>query len=264
MYSFARRPLWILSHLIVIAIAVLFINLGFWQLRRHDERAEQNANVVARSEQEAVSVQELLAEGRSPEDLRYRRVEVTGTYLAGAHILIDNRSHEGRPGAWVVTPMVLEDGGTVAVSRGFIHFQSGELDPPDAPNGRVSLEATAVEWDSDCGIRTSSDGRPVGAACLNQEAVEAAADAFVLPIVLQRVASTPTDDPALVPVPLPELDAGPHRSYAVQWFLFCAIGLITYPLILRRVARSKAAEAADDHEAPVAVNPDGRPRARTP
>ena len=32
MYRFALRPKWILSHLFVIGLAVLFVNLGFWQL----------------------------------------------------------------------------------------------------------------------------------------------------------------------------------------------------------------------------------------
>ena len=62
----------------------------------------------------------------------------------------------------------------------------------------------------------------------------------MLPAVLQRAASSPADADVLVPVPQPELDAGPHRSYAVQWFIFATIGLVGYPLILRRVARDRS------------------------
>ena len=32
-----------------------------------------------------------------------------------------------------------------------------------------------------------------------------------------------------------ELTEGSHLSYAVQWFIFTLIGLVGYPLVLRRV-----------------------------
>ena len=30
------------------------------------------------------------------------------------------------------------------------------------------------------------------------------------------------------------LDEGPHFSYAVQWFLFATVGVVGYPILLRR------------------------------
>ena len=42
----------------------------------------------------------------------------------------------------------------------------------------------------------------------------------------------------------PTLNNGPHLSYAFQWFIFAAIGVIGYPLILRRNARARS-EAGD-------------------
>ncbi len=54
-------------------------------------------------------------------------------------------------------------------------------------------------------------------------------------------------DPGALPtaLSLPTLDAGPHASYAVQWFIFSTIALVGYPLILRRVARGKASSAPE-------------------
>src|SRR3546814_9032728 len=54
-----------------------------------------------------------------------------------------------------------------------------------------------------------------------------------------------SSDPLLVPVPAPPLDAGPHRSYAFQWFAFAAIVAIVYPLILRRVGH-RVGEQVDE------------------
>jgi hypothetical protein len=37
-----------------------------------------------------------------------------------------------------------------------------------------------------------------------------------------------------VRIPLPSLDEGPHRSYAVQWFAFAAIALIGTGAVARK------------------------------
>lgn len=240
MYRFALRPLWLLSHLFALSLVVLFVSLGFWQLDRHEEKATRNRTVEARSAQPPVDVGELLA-GRSVDDLRYRRASAEGRYASEAQLLIDNRSNDGLPGAWVVTPLRLGDGSVLAVSRGFQGFESGAIAPPDPPAGRVEVVGSVVPWDDrDCGVRTDEGGTPVGAACLSREATEEVAGGPLLPVVLQLTSSEPAEGAGLVPVPPPELDAGPHRSYAVQWFIFTTIGLVGYPLVLRRVARDRA------------------------
>ena len=43
MYRFLLRPKWIGFHLLVVAAIVTMVNLGFWQLRRLDERQAFNA-----------------------------------------------------------------------------------------------------------------------------------------------------------------------------------------------------------------------------
>lgn len=242
MYRFALRPAWLVSHLFALSLVVLFVNLGFWQLDRHDDKVDRNATVAARTEQPAVPVGELAESADDVEELRYRPVTASGTFETGADVLIDNRSNDGLPGAWIVTPLRLDDGSLLAVSRGFQGFDSGRIDPPPPPDGRVDVVGTALPWDErDCGIRVDDGGTPVGTACLRREAVEGAVGETVLPVAVQQISSDPAGASVLVPVPLPELDAGPHRSYAVQWFIFATIGAVGYPLILRRVARDKGA-----------------------
>ena len=239
MYRFALRPLWIVSHVFVAFLVVLCANLGFWQLRRHDERAERNAQVIARSEAPVVDVQTLVAEFDDVEFARYRPASVEGEYLRDADLLIDNRSYDGLPGAWVVMPLRTTDGRTVAVSRGFLGFDEGELVPPPAPAGMVTVTGTALPWVDGCGVRTTDDGTPIGASCLDRDAVATLAGGSVEPLAVQLQTSSAGDE-GLVPVPLPELDSGPHRSYAVQWFIFGTIGLVGYPLVLRKVARDRS------------------------
>ena len=55
----------------------------------------------------------------------------------------------------------------------------------------------------------------------------------LLPVYLQQNQQTMNDWPAQIKPP--ELTEGSHFSYAVQWFIFTLIGLVGYPLVLRRV-----------------------------
>ena len=75
------RPRWILVHVGVIALVVLMVNLGFWQLRRLDEKRTFNATVTQRT---ALPVDDLSrivskADDLTVTGLEWRRVAVTGT-----------------------------------------------------------------------------------------------------------------------------------------------------------------------------------------
>ena len=163
MYRFAFRPLWLLSHLFSIFLVVLFVNLGFWQIRRLHEKEDRRDTITARTEEPAVPLEQLLSDTDPAhiEDLRYRSATVEGTYVADADVMIDNRSKDGLPGAWIVTPLRLDDGTIVAVSRGFQGFDSGRIDPPPPPSGTVDVVGTIMPWDTrNCGIRRDDGGNP--------------------------------------------------------------------------------------------------------
>ncbi len=252
-YRYALAPRWIASHLLALFVVALFLNLGAWQLRRHDERAERNAVVEARAELPPVDVAELVPVGADapaddgadglvvdPDALRFRQATASGRY-GERTLLVDNRSRDGLPGAWVLAALDLPDGRTLVVTRGFEATKGGDIDPPAPPEGGVAVVGTLVPWGGSCGSRTDDDGRTVGMACLDRATAEAVFDHEVLPVVLQRQASTPEEPATLTPVPLPELGPGPHRGYAGQWFIFATIVGVVYVLILRKVARERAA-----------------------
>ena len=53
-----------------------------------------------------------------PDSVRYKRVEVSGTYDRAHEVVINNRSLDGAPGAWVLTPLIQADGSAVGVGSG--------------------------------------------------------------------------------------------------------------------------------------------------
>jgi surfeit locus 1 family protein len=258
-YRFLLKPRWILSHIFVLVVVVTMINLGFWQLRRLDEKRSSNAEVTAAMHKPAEALDELLPAGAAttPEDIKsveYRSVIVTGIYRPDEQVLINNRTNNGAPGFWVVTPLVLADGTAVAINRGWIPY-SYTADGPwvdfAPPTGTVSVRGMVLPSqvrdtnglvsspkDADQGTLRALARLDVGR--LAQQITEK-----VPPLYVNLDTQVPKQGDLPVPVPPPELSEGPHLGYAIQWFAFSLLTLIVYPLLLRRFARRRRMDGDD-------------------
>jgi cytochrome oxidase assembly protein ShyY1 len=258
------RPLWIISHLFVLALAVVLVNLGFWQLGRLDERQSRNVEVAARLEFAEAPFATVATPAAAIDDIEYRPVVASGTFAATGELLVDNRSLNGRPGAWAITPLELADGTIVAVNRGFVGVgKTGRVVPPKPPTGTVEVIGSVARFASrTCPSRTDDAGTVVGSSCLSRGIIEELVGMPVAPAVLQQARSVPEGDSFLSAVPLPEPGDGPHLGYAFQWFIFGSVAMIGYPLILRKNARERAvadgASTDPDDELRLLVGDDGQ------
>jgi surfeit locus 1 family protein len=260
-YRFLWRPWWIVSHIFVLALVVLFVNLGFWQLRRLDERRTYNALVESRQDLAPASLTELVPDGPAAsadavDEVTFRSVSVTGTYAPEDEVLIRNRTYDGVPGFWMVTPLVLDDGSAVAVNRGWVPFANTSPDGPwpdyAPPAGRVTVDGMVRESQARStglvgGPVDAEEGRLSTLSRLDVARLDQQVDDDLYPLAVDLRSQQPAQSGDLpLPVPAPELDEGPHLNYAGQWFIFATLTAIVYPLLLRRVARNKAAESDDD------------------
>ena len=255
-WRFAVRPKWVVRHVAVAVLVVTMVLLGLWQLRRLDEKRELVATVEARQEEPARAVEELVPADASVDDeaveaVEHRSVTATGTYADEDTFVVENRTFNSASGAWVLTPLVLDDGGIVVVNRGFLGFDAeGMIDPPPAPTGEVEVEGLLLtsEARGRFGAADPEASELDVLARVDLERVAERIDADVLPAYVQRVRSDPEEvvgpPPELVALGRPEVSEGPHLGYAVQWFTFTAIAVVGYALLLRRVARDEAREEA--------------------
>ena len=253
-YRFALRPRWILSHLLVLVLIIVMINLGFWQLRRLHERRTYNSSVRANESQPAQPVDDVLHPGDPVSvghDLNFRRISATGTYDTTNEIIVRARSLNETPGVWALTPLRLADGTGLIVLRGFLPSQ-GTLErvPADAepPAGQVSITGLVQETQTRgvFGPTDPADGHLTTMARADVARISKQLPYPILPAYVQLQTQQPAQagrQPTVLPEPV--LDEGPHLSYAIQWFIFTTIAIVGYPLILRRKARDKEREDDD-------------------
>jgi surfeit locus 1 family protein len=219
---FLRR---VLPTLATIAGVALFVAAGHWQQgRMHDKEA-------LRAQQDAAAQSPPLefAELHTQSDwasLRYRRVFATGTFDARRQILVDNKVHDGRVGYDVVTPLMLADGRTVLVDRGWIAQGVSRAELPSAPppegvigiSGRIALPASGY-----LELERESGAGPVWQN-LDPARFAAASGIAVLPVVIEQIA--PMGPDSLVrDWPAPDSGVEKHRIYMMQWYAFAGLAV---------------------------------------
>lgn len=137
---------------LMLALTVLWIALGVWQLQRLDWKEGLIAEV---SERMAAPPVPLPAAAQWPTldltNFSYRPVTVSGRYLGSGTILVftslsDAKGEASGPGYWVMAPFVPDGGGTVFVNRGFVPQASGpQFAAAPPPTGELTLAGIALD-----------------------------------------------------------------------------------------------------------------------
>lgn len=119
-------PKWPMT-LITIVLLTAFIGLGRWQWQRGEAK-----EVLWQAFEDGGQAMPLGS--RTLDEIpRYARVVVSGSYDPQHQLLLDNRSHAGKPGYEVLTPLRLADGRHVLVNRGWVPFTGYRDRLPDLP-----------------------------------------------------------------------------------------------------------------------------------
>jgi surfeit locus 1 family protein len=221
------------STVTVILLFPLLLRLGFWQL----DRAEQKKALFAAREAQwgapPVNIDSLEVM-RSPALKPGRAVLLQGRYRAPT-ILLDNRPRDGMTGYEVLSPFLLETGGSVLVARGWVpaNPDRGVLPEVNNPDTTVSIRG---RWGSppSAGIRLAGEaGAPerVAAEMLRVARINNGELASTLGISLppELVFLDPDQENGYDRRwPTPSADVAKHQAYATQWFAMAAVLLLLY------------------------------------
>lgn len=218
--------------LLTALLLPLLLSLGFWQLRREQEKLDLQQQYAARQADAPVPLSALELD----EDLQYRRVAFAGEYDNAHSFLLDNRIHEGRAGYELITPVLTADAKVVLVNRGWLPqgASRAQLPQPERIDGRVELQGTVyvpVGNPLVLGANDSSTNWPRVVQTLEPPQMVAAAghaERALFPYSIRLDAGAAgvlvRDWPVISTTP------EKHRAYAVQWFAMATmlLGLYLY------------------------------------
>lgn len=224
---------WVAMTLLVVALCLTMVRLGQWQLHRLHGRRAANQIIRTNRSQPPVEWSRIMGAHPVPADQQWRRVTVTGTFDTTQQLQIRYRSNGGDDGSEIVTPIITADGHRVLVDRGFLKRSSSTGDDqriPPAPSGTVTVVGNVK------GNETGKDSATVPvdgkARLINSDVIgRIQGVTYVNGYVLAQ--SMHPAQQGLVPVMLPDLDEGPHLSYAIQWFCFTAIAVVGLGILIR-------------------------------
>lgn len=207
--------------LLTALLLPLLISLGFWQLRREDEKLALQAAYDARMREIPVALGAL----DITQDQQYRQVSLQGRYDNAHSFLLDNRIYQGQVGYEVVVPFATADKLTVFVNRGWIAQGRTRQDLPVIPaiEDEVTIEGSVYQPVGESlvlGDALESEGWPKVIQTLEParlaELSGISDEHQVFPYTVRLAASAPGVLTRYWPVitTTPEK----HRGYAVQWF----------------------------------------------
>ncbi|GIH26192.1 SURF1-like protein [Acrocarpospora phusangensis] len=261
-------PRLVVLHLLVVGVLVAFAFLGRWQLAVFEE----SGRPLAAADPAPVAVESVSRVGqRLTSDLAGRQVFAQGAYDAAAQLLVADRLADveapgGRvssgAGFWLLTPLRLADGSTVAVVRGWV---ASPQDPAVAvPSGSVRVTGRLRPPDQSDAVQRG------GALPEGQVATVSTAqlinlwdgplhDGFLVAV---------TQDPALTatPVAVPPPTQGAaltwrNLAYAAQWWIFALFAVFMWWHFVRDAVRAgrKPPVSLTDPGAGTGSEPDSHP-----
>ena len=240
-----------------VITASLTARLGFWQLDRGAQKRALQSAVESRQQMPPLQPQDLPADETTLQERLHRQITIQGVWSPQHTVYLENRQMQGRPGFFVVTPLLLPGGDAVLVQRGWLprdlRDRTRVQAPPTEPGttrllARIALPpARLYDFDGTVSgpIRQNLD---VGAFALEtglrlRPLSILELDAAPLPTAGQP----PRPDKLLRDWPLPAADIHKHHGYAFQWFALSVLTIVLYvwfQILRPRRQRSQPVNAA--------------------
>lgn len=226
----------ILALVAALAAAVACTFLGIWQW----DRTEDILAAERAAASDPVEITQVVNEDGTWDNQNIGRPVIVDGAFTNDEVLIPNREFDGQRGTWTVTRFALDDGRSIAVTRGFL--PDGVLSPP------ILTSPTQVE-----GVLHPNEefyagaNQPGAIVTVDAAGLEDAWGTPLIPGYVMMQVVDPTllaaDAPAPVILP-PTVQVGdvafPLQNfvYALQWWVFGAFALAVYAWWLWRESRA--------------------------
>ena len=231
-----NRERWV-PLLATLVVGLATARLGWWQL---DRAAQKTALQRAQLAQRALPP---LATGDLPRDPAatpplHRAVRLQGRWSAAHTVYLENRQLDGRPGFFVMTPLLLDDGRALLVQRGWLPRDNNDrtrIAAVPTPAGPVQLQGRIAPAPSRLYDFAGGAPGPIRQNLVLGDFARETGLALLPYSALQENDGAAADDGLQRHWPQPTADVHKHYGYAFQWFALCAlvIGLYVWFQLVR-------------------------------
>lgn len=256
MYRFLLSRQWVILTLVALALIPTMIELGFWQLHRHEHRVALNKVIADSLAARPVPAETMTSPGASiGDDDLYRRVTAKGHFDTAEEVVVRRRTNaDDRVGYHVLTPFVLDDGKVLMVNRGWIPSNGAsqtafpKIPAPPAGETTVTGRLMPDQTTEDSGIKNVTGLPDRQVMLINSEQQAERLGRQVLGGYVEMTEPKPAGDtPELIAEPDHD-SIGNHMAYAVQWWLFASGVPIGWFVLVRREVRDRASEKGEGGE----------------
>lgn len=219
--SAVRWRFWLMTAATAAAMAAT-ASLGLWQLSRASQKEALQAATDAMKSRSPLGNAQVAAIDNAAGQL-HRPVQLQGRWLAQHSVYLDNRQMNGKPGFYLLTPLVLDGSGAVLmVQRGWVqrNFVDRERLPAvETPQGAVQLQGRIAPAPSRL-YEFNGAGSATGSSGIRQN-LDLSAYGTETRLVLLPFTVVQTGEASqglLRDWPEPAAGTGKHYGYAFQWF----------------------------------------------
>ena len=217
MNAATRRAVVLLATLAAVALTA---RLGVWQLDRAAQKQALQDSLSTRGALPPLAGAQLARDAGQAAAQHDRRIVVAGRWLPERTVFLDNRQMDGRPGFFVLTPLLLTPGDAVLVQRGWAPRDPQErarLPEVPTPAGEVRVEGAVAPPPSKLYSFVSEEHGRLRQN-LDVDAYAREIGVALRPLSVRQQMDAEVPDGLLRHWVAPAADIQKHHGYAFQWF----------------------------------------------
>ncbi len=224
-----QPKLW--AFVVTALFAAITIRLGNWQSDRAEYKILQQAQLDAALSASPLKFSDVATTANVATAMRYRSVELAGSFVENERFLLDNRIVEGKAGYGVlqsfrIDPVSGINGRTVLVDRGWVVAAPNRLTLPklETPVGIVKITGR-INQPPSRNPGTFDNGPETRLNYVNLEELSQRIGRKLEPMIVEQ-----TTGPGFTGVgrPAPGANFERNRGYQLQWYAFAAMAVIIF------------------------------------
>ena len=224
-----KPKLW--AFVVTALFAALTIRLGNWQSDRAEYKISQQTQLDGALSAPPLKIADVAATANVATALRYRSIELAGSFIENERFLLDNRIVDGKPGYGVFQSFRIDSapgvaGRTVLVDRGWVVAALDRSTMPklETPSGIIKIVGR-INLPPSRNPGTFDNGPATRLNYVNLDELSQRTGHTLEPMIVEQ-----TTGPGFTGVarPAPGANFERNRGYQLQWYAFAAMAAVIF------------------------------------